>query len=114
MSSQASSVVSGFMRPPSTRGSTKVPRPTLVIRPGRTAAISRNRLMMTPWGRQWHLIWPACTCSLSENAEPMCAADQLVTRPGPASPSTVTPRVFQSPMAQPCFRVRSHGCPVSR
>ena len=113
MSSTRSSVVTSFILPPSTRGSTNVPRPTLVMRPGRPAAISRHRLTMTPCGRQWQWILFSSTSLHSANAEPMCAPDQCVTRPGPASPRCVTPRVFQSPIAQPCFRFRLHGWPVS-
>ena len=113
MSSTRSSSVTSFILPPSTRGSMNVPRPTLVMRPGRPAAISRHRLTMTPCGRQWQWILFWSTRSLSANAEPMCAPDQCVTRPGPASPRCVTPRVFQSPIAQPCLRFRLHGWPVS-
>ena len=48
-----------FIRPPSTLGSTNVPRPVFVMRPGRPAAISLQRLMITPCGRQKLASWLA-------------------------------------------------------
>ena len=50
--STRSSVVIAFMRPPSRRGSMNVSMPTVVIRPGRPAAISRYSTEITPCGKQ--------------------------------------------------------------
>ena len=51
-SSTRSSVVEAFCLPPVSRGSTYVPRPTCVTRPGRPAAISRVSWESTPWGNE--------------------------------------------------------------
>ena len=44
MTRTTSSVDAAFIRPPSMRGSTNVPSPTRVIRPGRPAAVSRYKM----------------------------------------------------------------------
>ena len=50
--STRSSLVIAFMRPPSRRGSMNVSMPTVVMRPGRPAAISRYSTEITPCGKQ--------------------------------------------------------------
>ena len=82
--STRSSVVRAFCLPPVWRGSTYVPSPTCVTRPGRPAAISRISWLSTPCGNEYDSSSFASTSAPSRGSLPMLLP--IVRRISPGRP----------------------------
>ena len=109
--STRSSVVRAFCFPPVWRGSTYVPSPTCVIRPGRPAAISRMSCESTPCGNEYDSSSFCSTSAPRRGSLPMLLP--IVRRISPGSPSCEKPRSAKSPIPTTRTVVRSRGRPSS-
>ena len=98
--------VLSLRRPPSRRGSTKVPRPTVDSCPGRPAAMVRYRVEIWPCGRQTHSTSSPPSSSAIGGFRPQCGPTTRLRRPACASRASPSTR-FDWPAA--CTQVRPRG-----
>ncbi len=112
MSSTKSSLALALCRPPSCRGSTKVWRPTRLIRPGLPAAISRVSWAITPCGRVYDSILLSRASSTSGGES--TSAPVMLRFNMPGCRNLAAPFSLRSPMPTAWMMQRSRGAPISR
>jgi hypothetical protein len=100
------------IRPPSSRGSTKVPSPTWLRSPGRPAPISRYSCISTPAGSTYASILSARASSCIRGDHTQCPPMTRLTIPSCAK--RFKPIDFRSPMPSAWTSVRDDGWRVAR